>query len=38
MPHQIAASVTKAVTNEDDGLQMISALADHWPAKTLRIT
>jgi transketolase len=38
MPHQIAASVTKAVTKEDDGLEMISALADHWPARTLRIT
>jgi transketolase len=38
MPHQIAASVTKALTKEDGGLQMIDALADHWPERTLRIT
>jgi hypothetical protein len=38
MPHQIAASVTRAVTKEDDGLQMLSAFTDHWPARTLRIT
>jgi transketolase len=39
MPHQIAASVTKAVTKEEDGgLKMINTLADHWPERTLRIT